>query len=142
LEDSHFDAEDQVISFVTALNVARGELSLAVDLLDLARETATFQAVDSDLDGLTDAGKPQAWLWEVDANPGLVGLEQASHDLPRLEKVPRSDREDLDERANRGGDLTLSELDPNLGGTGLGLGQLSARLADLFRAGPAAHQPF
>src|SRR5436190_65850 len=52
--DLHADAEDLMAALVDALDVARRELALAVDLHDLALEAAVAEAVDGDVDLLTE----------------------------------------------------------------------------------------
>ena len=142
LEEANFDTEDLVVALVAALDIAGGELSLAVDLLDLAGETSTFQAIHKDFDGLADPDQSEARFREVDTNPGLIRFEEAGNDLARLEKITRPNREDFDAGPNGCCDLPLFELDANLCGARFRFRQLSACFANLLRPGPGAHKPF
>src|SRR5262245_4415186 len=74
--DADFDAEYQMVAFVAALHVTRGEFALSVDLLDHTVERVVLESVDLDFGLLSDLDHAELRFRDVDANVDLIFFEQ------------------------------------------------------------------
>src|SRR5215475_1052628 len=128
--DADFDAEDQMIAFVAALHVARGEFALSVDLLDHSVERAVGEGVDFDFGLLADSDQAELRLGDVDADVDLIFFEQPRDSLVRRDEIAGSDRQDFDDGAGGRFDLAFGDLDFDLFESGFGLGKLGAGVGD------------
>src|SRR5262245_56177182 len=63
--NANFDAEDLMVAFVAALNVARREFALGVDLFDHAVEGAVFERVHFDPGFLADLDQTKLGFGDV-----------------------------------------------------------------------------
>src|SRR5262252_1624040 len=132
--DADFDAEDQMVAFVAALHVARGEFALSVDLLDHAVERAVGEGVDFDFGLLADLDQAELRFGDVDADVDLIFFEQPRDGLVRRDEIAGADRQDFDDGPGGRFDFALGDLDFDLFEPAFRLGQLGACVGYLLGA--------